>query len=476
LFAHYTAINRIAAKLNGVATTDFTIAVNWTRRDAQQKQQQQQQQQEKKKRGRSSTPPPRQPPVAMILQPIERRPPVTITPTVADMTPIVIAQFWCRILNPSSDAAPLPQNSGPEAGGGAAASEQQLPTDDAQCIAFPPVDTNSGFIVSATFVAPPREEDAKAAALPFHTVGAPGESDFNPFNFDELVRTLQRGLPLLKRVDEAMRKIFTTRVLAILERYAAAADGSAEREAALVEFATFPVRRLRALDGKVSSRVQLACLRMQLEGDRCIVPTTTLHEQKSRAPREEKTQDEYDVLRVKAAVGLALKGYLSRAAAAIKREQSPDQPFDVTMRNLRALHPQRNKHLRPISEEPGFTPFTHTLFDPKDVVEAINASRHGAAPGPLGWSEEMLADLCESPRAQVIIAQLLTDIANNAVGPYARRVLVLTILKGLPKEGVDPNADGSTRPITLGEALVKMAEKLAGRRARPALNVEYEGI
>src|SRR4051812_25310896 len=87
----------------------------------------------------------------------------------------------------------------------------------------------------------------------------------------------------------------------------------------------------------------------------------------------------------------------------------------------------------------------------------------GVAPGPSGWTADLLKILAEDPACLRPVTAMLVDIANNRLAGSVRNRLTLCNLIALPKD------DKNIRPIAMGDALLKLAGRLVMAQHRDAL-------
>ena len=88
-----------------------------------------------------------------------------------------------------------------------------------------------------------------------------------------------------------------------------------------------------------------------------------------------------------------------------------------------------------------------------DLVAKVIRQRaaHGAAPGPSGWTEELLLPLLSNAPALEALTALISDIAAGRLNAQARDLLLRSRLIPVKKKN-----DG-LRPVVVGEALVRVA-------------------
>jgi hypothetical protein len=250
-----------------------------------------------------------------------------------------------------------------------------------------------------------------------------------------------------RRVPADMRRPFVEAAAAILAGYATSHD-----QDAVIELLGFVRRHLRCLVGSASVSTRAAHLRQQLSGRVIEQTATVLDRAIALASDDDRT--------VRAALKHIRDGYVGKAAKAIARD--PPRPVVSAwsvLNDLVALHPDGPP-----------APPTDLRDAPRTDLFAVDAVRHaaasaccGAAPGPSGWTDELLASALEHEEFAADFAALMTDIANGEVSPLVRKLLTSARLIGLPK------VPCGTRPIAMGETFLKLACTLAINAAKPEL-------
>jgi hypothetical protein len=367
----------------------------------------------------------------MKLRLIEPTDPLLID--VGGAAPLRIATWQCEVLD---DAG---------IGIGVATTFPQAPTDVSRLIG-----------VELTNTSTTADAAREQSAVVFTTKDG---YDFDTKSLDSIVVAMCVNTPLLRLIPPHLNRPFVHLAKAHLAKYVSATATPEEREAAGIEFVLLIQTRGRQLLG-ATSRQQEAFIKAQLVSNKTATQIDLKErraESKARhgAKTDAFTMEQFDLNKIKQANDLVREGHISRANAALARTPQPTQDPLITEANLRRLHPKEEaEHAARFGVGPTPKVFTRT-FDPTDVAAMIKSSCSGASPGPSGWREEMLLVLCADEEALIFLARFLTDIANDDVAPLLRRVLVLSTLMGIPKK------DDGTRPIALGEVLVKLAEKLS---------------
>jgi hypothetical protein len=150
--------------------------------------------------------------------------------------------------------------------------------------------------------------------------------------------------------------------------------------------------------------------------------------------------------KVARAVLLAKRGFLSRCAKSLLQEGIAEINRDA-VDGLRALHPPCNN---PIPDKPIESPII--AMDTTELKRLIKSKiARGAAPGPSGWTGELLLPLIADDVCLKGLSALVTDIANDALDPHSRLLLTSSILLGIPKKNL------TIRPLALGEVFLKTA-------------------
>ena len=149
---------------------------------------------------------------------------------------------------------------------------------------------------------------------------------------------------------------------------------------------------------------------------------------------------------MKRAISLLRRGHLGRAAKALF-QSSPPRCDDAAIEKLRSLHPSRPTVI-PAPPIPLPPP---TLVDSQKLHSVLKRSATGASPGPSGWTAEHLLLLFQDKPCAEAITAITSDICNGFLPHAARDWLVGSRLIAIPKD------DTGVRPISIGEALYRLA-------------------
>jgi len=101
--------------------------------------------------------------------------------------------------------------------------------------------------------------------------------------------------------------------------------------------------------------------------------------------------------------------------------------------------------------------------DPKALGPILKLQRNGSAPGPSGWSGDLLSLLGHDDTCLQSLSVLVQDIMNGLVPDAIRPHLLACKLIGIPK----PN--NGVRPIAMAEPLVKLSLHYASSRTNNAI-------
>lgn len=93
-----------------------------------------------------------------------------------------------------------------------------------------------------------------------------------------------------------------------------------------------------------------------------------------------------------------------------------------------------------------------TVDADEGLVKIIRHMVNGSAPGPSGWTAEMVRVLTEDEDCFTGLAMLLQDITNGTLPDSIKPFLLPSNLIGL-----DKNSGASVRPIAIGEIFYRIA-------------------
>jgi len=159
------------------------------------------------------------------------------------------------------------------------------------------------------------------------------------------------------------------------------------------------------------------------------------------------------------------QGFVGKAAGTLQSftGDSAQQDRDVMVQNLIKLHPEGNTPPAfSAAERAACSKIPEPSF--ADVQTAVRDGMRGAAPGPTGWTEELLDLVLNSGDHRADnFKTMVYDAMTNNVHPSVAARLRNACLIGIPK------SNGGTRPIAMGEMLTKIASRIAIKRSEPDL-------
>ena len=118
-------------------------------------------------------------------------------------------------------------------------------------------------------------------------------------------------------------------------------------------------------------------------------------------------------------------------------------------------------------------------FTAQEIITYVKSHRDGTAPGPSGWTEELIYALLDDDNHGSIMRRRVTDIVNviaNDEFPenhIARSVLRECNLIGLAKPMKEGDKSPKVRPIAMGEAWIKIPSSLLLQRHGNALSAFF---
>lgn len=161
-----------------------------------------------------------------------------------------------------------------------------------------------------------------------------------------------------------------------------------------------------------------------------------------------------EAVRVRRAARLVQEGHLSRASSALSQAALAEPTAEVA-ESLRALHPAAPPQTAPPPDD------APTVWEIEDNVltSALLHLCDGAAPGPSGWSAELVRPLLLDAVCRAGFAALIRDIHNGTPTPAMSRLLLACRLLAIQKPL------GGHRPIAIGELFYKWTAVVALRGA-----------
>eukprot|EP00759_Apiculatamorpha_spiralis_P019960 PhF_6_TR25588/c1_g1_i5/m.35880 len=237
-----------------------------------------------------------------------------------------------------------------------------------------------------------------------------------------------------KYLPVEMWPVFQQEVLRRIRNYDPVGGGTAENGEVLKQFFSLPKQRLGLIRCGKAKMGKL--MELQLKGS--VVPSR-------EAVKKQLEEDEAVVRRATAIMRENRPNAASRANRVLTEEKYEARAPEEIRAELGRLHPQGG----PV--DPFGVETAQLSFDPETVRSMIKNQKSGAAPGPSGWTEELLEAACAGDEVATVVGYMLRDIVNNRVHPDARELVVTCRLVAVPR------ANRRVRPITVPEVLLKLA-------------------
>ena len=155
-----------------------------------------------------------------------------------------------------------------------------------------------------------------------------------------------------------------------------------------------------------------------------------------------------EVKKIRRAVQYYRRGFLSRASKCLTQSGLANIDEEA-IQALADLHPDFEGELPRLPDD--HQPLI--AVNPSEMIKAIKKKvANGAAPGPSGWTGEMLLPLIRDQDCIEGLAALVLDMANDSLDVHSKRLLTSSLLLGIPKKD-----SRKLRPLALGETLLKAA-------------------
>lgn len=177
------------------------------------------------------------------------------------------------------------------------------------------------------------------------------------------------------------------------------------------------------------------------------------------------TSDEHTIRRMVKHVSSGTSHAIRRASrAAFQPKLAP--PNDETVAKLSALHPDRSA-VFPSHDIRAVPP----VATADDISEALRRGvARDTAPGPLGWTGELIAPLMADADCAAGVTTLINELIGGRLSPQAIAAVTATRLIAATKPG------GDIRPIGMGDAFYKIAGEIVCRRLAPSLHEVFPRI
>ena len=165
-------------------------------------------------------------------------------------------------------------------------------------------------------------------------------------------------------------------------------------------------------------------------------------------------------------MALARQGHLHRASQTLMHSTILSHDVDV-LQQLRDLHPQQDSNIprRPFNDD------VIVVRPDADFIKLVKSMVTGSAPGPTGWSADLLYALTPNDDCLRGIAALITDMINGSLTDLDADALLSSTLLAIPKEGSDMH-----RPIAISELFYRLARKKVMSMVSPIANELFAPI
>jgi len=262
--------------------------------------------------------------------------------------------------------------------------------------------------------------------------------EFSDWHALSYAKSIAAGHPLvlnsLRELPQSSEQLLVSRLRPLLAQYFDTND--ATRDEIFLTFLGFPGTRLLRVSGR--QRVRRTRL------DQNIFNTAEPHDPQEFEAQNQNSAEERTLNR---AISFAKRGYLSKAARTLDAISHPIcKTASELLDTLCLLHP-RLRHTIP--SFPVQAPPT-VAFHSDHASTVCARRRRGAAPGPTGWTEELLTPLFRDPICGKALSLMMTDIANAKVSPTVARIIASSRLIPLGKK------DDGIRPIAVGDTIVRI--------------------
>ena len=116
------------------------------------------------------------------------------------------------------------------------------------------------------------------------------------------------------------------------------------------------------------------------------------------------------------------------------------------------------------------------LPSPADVARKVRGLAPLRAPGPSGWTKELLAPALMEDDPRECVTWIVHGIITNILPNSMREILTGATLKLFSKPGAPAGHHSTYRPIAMGEVFLKLAGLLALERVREHLPTVFQGL
>jgi hypothetical protein len=267
-------------------------------------------------------------------------------------------------------------------------------------------------------------------------------------------------IPTVRLIPRDDRQGFIGAIRTIVAGYRKlTTDNLAAKNAIWQEFLSFPKLHLRAAPDGAKKCAKKKHMKLQIAGSIL-----------ASGPAPVKPVLSADESAVRRATKFARLGFVGKAATALS---STDTTFTGSIeerRNcLQTLHGREappnvmHLHSRMLNR-------TEDFVDQETLLKTSTSICSGSAPGPNGWTDELLRTALEDEECGKEILAMVRDIALNQVPAEAHLRLTSCRLFGITKSAT------ALRPIAIGDAIVKLASVCMMRKYMPVIAPIFKGL
>ena len=301
--------------------------------------------------------------------------------------------------------------------------------------------------------------DMAPSATPPHTQGAGTEQGNVTPSPDSLAQLLDRG---------SLRKLYAVQCPAWKDYVKSICSDflrkSQEGKTKIAWDLLLGVKRFLFFPEDKLSQRQLARelrKRAHLEGSESIAPNPLLTNSFPRSV-------------IKGVIELIRAGAFSRAAKILEAPLDPPANPATAGEQVKRLHPAGGPYNTPkfVYEKECHGP----LPSAADVVRKATSLAPLRAPGPSGWTKELLVPILQEDDPRDVVTWIIQGILTSSLPPTMRDFLTGANLKLFNKPGASVGHHSSYRPIAMGEVILKLAGLLALEQVRDHLPAVFQGL
>jgi len=263
---------------------------------------------------------------------------------------------------------------------------------------------------------------------------------------------------LLRKVPHTNRSIFIATMRRLLANYTKASmdQDSATLHNCLVEILMLPGQTMISRRGGKKGRQRDSAIMHHRLMERNLPSSASSSPLSSASilhrPATRSTTQAPILSSIARSIALTREGHYRRAVTALSSSTplvDTSQMDKLSM--LQQLHPFPLPHDSALPMIPSDTPMVTVNAD-EGLVKIIHQMINGSAPGPSGWTTEMVGVLTDDEDCLAGLAMLIQDITNGTLPDSTKDFVLPSNLIGLDKHN-----GASVRPIAIGEVFYRIA-------------------